>query len=113
MAIIGQFTRTPSGFSGHISTLVLDHELIFVPAENAGDNAPEFRIRLGDEDGPEVGAVWKRSNEQAGTGYDIVLDDPSFAQPIRARFFQTDEQGRDWAVRWIRPKKRGKPDKQD
>ncbi|MFX7747904.1 DUF736 family protein, partial [Acinetobacter baumannii] len=34
MAQIGQFTRTPSGYSGHIRTLSLDLDLTFVPAEN-------------------------------------------------------------------------------
>ncbi len=118
MAIIGQFTRTPTGFAGHVRTLVLDHDLVLVSPENAdGDNGssdyPDYRIRLADEVGPEVGAIWKRTGKEAGTGYNFVLDDPSFAQPIRARFFQEDEEGRDWAVRWIRPKKRGKQDKQD
>ena len=35
MPQIGQFTRTPSGFSGQLRTLSLDLELTFVPADNA------------------------------------------------------------------------------
>ena len=111
MAIIGQFTRTPTGFAGRLRTIVLDDEFVFVPTEG-GDakDAPVYRIRLGDEDGPEAGAVWKA---KTGTDLSVVLDDPSFAQPIRARMFQTDEEGRSWAVRWIRPKKQDKQDEQD
>lgn len=111
MSIIGEFSRTETGFSGRIRTLVLDHEFVFVPAEPSdAKDAPIYRIRLGDEDGPETGAVWKA---KTGTDLSVVIDDPSFARPIRTRMFQTDEEGRSWAVRWIRPKKQDKPDGQD
>jgi len=107
MAQIGQFTRTPSGYSGHIRTLSLDLDLTFVPAENANvENAPAYRIHLGDEDGPEVGAGWKRTGDRAGPSVSVVLDDPVFQQPIRARLFQADEDGREWSLHWTRQKKR-------
>ncbi|MBQ8104041.1 MULTISPECIES: DUF736 domain-containing protein [unclassified Afipia] len=107
MAQIGQFTRTPSGYSGHIRTLSLDLDLTFVPAENADvENAPAYRIHLGDEDGPEVGAGWKRTGDRAGPFVSVVLDDPVFQQPIRARLFQADEDGREWSLHWTRQKKR-------
>lgn len=113
MAIIGEFTRTETGFSGHIRTLVLDHQLVLIPLDTASaDEAsdyPAFRIHLSDEGGSEVGAVWKRTG-QGATGYNLVLDDPSFAQPIRAHLFATDDDGRGWAVRWIRPKKQDEQD---
>jgi uncharacterized protein (DUF736 family) len=106
MAIIGQFTRTPTGFEGRIRTLILDAELTVVTAETAyADDAPDYRVRLGNEDGPEVGAVWKRSGERAGTGFNVVFDDPTFVQPMRARLFQMDDDGRDWALAWRRAKK--------
>ena len=41
----------------------------------------------------------------------MLLDDPAFAQPIRARLVQSDESGRDWGLHWTRPKKRDEPDK--
>lgn len=113
MAIIGEFTRTETGFSGHIRTLVLDHQLMLIPLDTeSGDEAsdyPAFRIHLADEGEPEVGAAWKRTG-QGATGYNLVLDDPSFAQPIRAHLFSTDDDGRGWAVRWIRPKKQDEQD---
>ena len=67
MAIIGEFTRTETGFSGRVRTLVLDHQLVLVsldtgPADNASDY-PAYRVHLGDEDGPEVGAAWKRTGQ--------------------------------------------------
>ena len=107
MAQIGQFTRTPSGYSGQLRTLSLDVELTFVPSDNAeSEKAPASRIHLGDEDGPEVGAGWKHSGERAGPYVSVLLDDPVFQQPIRARLFQADEDGRDWGLHWTRQKKR-------
>ena len=113
MAIIGEFTRTETGFSGRVRTLVLDHQLVLVsldtgPADNASDY-PAYRVHLGDEDGPEVGAAWKRTG-QGVMGYNLVLDDPSLGQPIRTHLFATDDDGRGWAVRWIRPKKQDEQD---
>jgi len=111
MPKIGQFTRTPGGYSGRLRTLWFGCELTFVTADNAdSDNAPAYRVHLGDEDGPEVGAGWKHSGERAGTFISVVLDDPAFPLPIRARLFQSDEDGRDWGLHWTRPKKRDDQD---
>ena len=59
---------------------------------------------------PEVGAGWKHSGERAGTYISVVLDDPAFPFPVRARLFQSDEDGRDWGLHWTRPKKRDEQD---
>ena len=107
MTQIGQFTRGPTGYSGYLRTLSLDLELTFVPLDaSESENAPAYRIHLGDEDGPEVGAGWKHSGERAGTFISVLLDGPVFPQPIRARLFRSDEEGRDWGLHWSRPKKR-------
>lgn len=112
MTQIGQFTRTQSGYSGHIRTLSLDLALVLVPTDSADvENAPDFRIRLNDEDGIEIGAGWRQTGERAGAYISVVLDDPSLAQPIRARLFQSDEEGRDWGLHWTRQKKRDEQDK--
>lgn len=111
MAQIGHFSRTPSGYSGRIRTLSIDLELTFVPTDSVDvENAPAYRIHLGDEDGPEVGAGWKHMGERAGAFVSVVLDDPVFPQPIRARLFQSDEDGRDWVLHWTRQKKRDEQD---
>jgi uncharacterized protein (DUF736 family) len=107
MAQIGQFTRTKTGYTGQIRTLLLDIELAFVPTDNGdAENTPDYRIHLGSEDGPEIGAGWKHTGERAGAYVSVVLDDPSLTQPIRARLFQSDDDGRDWGLHWTRPKKR-------
>ena len=108
MAQIGSFRRTKSGYSGRIHALTLDAELVLLPAENTdAENAPDYRIHLGDERGPEIGAGWKRTGEKAGEYVSLQLDDPTFTQPIRANLFQSGEDKSVWSLLWNRPPKRG------
>ena len=56
-------------------------KLIFVPVDKPDvENAPDYRIHLGDDDGlaigPEVGAGWKRNGEKAGDYVSLHLDGP-------------------------------------
>jgi uncharacterized protein (DUF736 family) len=111
MTQIGTFKRTKTGISGRIRTLALDAELIQVPVDKRdAENAPDYRIHLGDDDGaevgPEVGAGWKRTGEKAGDYISLQLDDPSFGQPIRANLFQADDQGTAFNLLWNRPPRR-------
>jgi uncharacterized protein (DUF736 family) len=111
MAQIGTFKRTKTGFSGHIRTLALDAKLILVPvAKSDVENAPDYRIHLGDDDGlaigPEVGAGWKRNGEKAGDYVSLHLDGPTLRQPIRANLFQADDQGTAFNLLWNRPPRR-------
>ncbi|WP_395664823.1 DUF736 domain-containing protein [Methylocella sp.] len=70
MAQIGHFTRDKSGFTGRIQTLFFTHDLSLVPAESSdAENAPDFRVHLGDADGPEIGAGWKRTGETSSSGF--------------------------------------------
>ena len=74
MAQIGTFKRTKTGISGRIRTLALDAELVLIPVDKRdAENAPDYRIYLGDvggsEVGPEVGAGWKRSRGEGGRLY--------------------------------------------
>src|SRR5690606_18277946 len=94
MPQIGQFTREESGFVGRVQTLTLLRELTIVPTEGSGtENAPDYRVHHGAEDGPEVGAAWKRTGEKAGEYLSVLLDDPALPQPIRANLFQDDDTG--------------------
>jgi uncharacterized protein (DUF736 family) len=107
MAQIGVFNRTRTGYSGRIRSLALDVELVLVPADHTdAENAPDYRIHLGDEDGPEVGAGWKRTGERAGDYVSLQLDDPSFVQPIRANLFQANDKGAAFNLLWNRPSRR-------
>ncbi|SDD79927.1 Uncharacterized conserved protein, DUF736 family [Sphingomonas sp. YR710] len=108
MPQIGQFMRTKFGFSGHVRTLTLDAALSLIPAEPSdAEHAPDYRIHLGDEDGPEIGAGWKRTGEKAGDYVSLLLDDPVFAQPVRANLFQSGDDKTAWSPHWNRPPKRG------
>jgi uncharacterized protein (DUF736 family) len=112
MSLIGEFTRTKSGYGGRIRTLALDAALVIVPAEHSdAENAPDYRVHLGDDaDGPEVGAGWKRTGEKAGEYVSLQLDDPTFAQPIRANLFQSPDDKSAWGLYWNRPTKRSERD---
>jgi len=108
MAQIGTFKRTKTSISGRIRTLALDAELVLIPVDKSGpENAPDYRVHLGDDDGaevgPEVGAGWKRSG---GDYISLQLDDPSFGQPIRANLFLADDKGTEFDLLWNRPPRR-------
>src|SRR6266852_4601301 len=111
MAHIGTFKRTKTGISRSIRTLALDAELVLIPVEKRdAESAPDYRIHLGDVDGaevgPEVGAGWKRTGEKAGDDISLQLDDPSFAQSIRANLFQANEAGTAFDLLWNRTSRR-------
>ena len=52
MAQIGTFKRTKTGISGRFRTLALNAELVLIPVDKRdAENAPDYRIHLGDVDG--------------------------------------------------------------
>jgi len=107
MAQIGQFTRSKSGYSGHIRTLSFNAELVLVPADHGdSENVPDYRIHLGDADGPELGVGWKRTGEKAGDYVSLLIDDPALMQPIHANLFQSGDDKSTWVLNWNRPPKR-------
>ena len=108
MTQIGEFTKLKSGYSGRIRTLSLDLAVAIMTAEASDtENAPDYRVHLGDGDGPEIGAGWKRTGEKAGEYVSLVIDDPALAQPIRANLFQSGDDESAWVLNWNRPPKRG------
>jgi uncharacterized protein (DUF736 family) len=107
MAQIGTFTRTQDGFTGRLRTLSLDIDLTLVPAEHSDtENAPDYRIHAGDEDGPEVGAGWRRTGDKAGEYVSLQIDDPTFTQPLRANLFQSGSNRSAFHLLWTRPSRR-------
>ena len=103
---IGTFTAADGGFTGHLHTLSLDIDLVLVPAESSNsENAPDYRVFAGSDDqAREVGAAWKRTGEKAGDYVAIQIDDPLFAQPLRANLFKGDNNGH--VLVWSRPSRR-------
>jgi len=111
MPQIGEFTRTKNGYGGRIRTLSLDVEIVLIPAEHTdAENAPDYRVHHGNDDGPEIGAGWKRTGEKAGDYVSLQIDDPTLAQPIRANLFQSIDDKTAWNLHWNRPPKRGERD---
>ena len=111
MTQIGEFTKQKSGYSGHIRTLSLDIAVAIVTAEaNETENAPDYRVHAENDEGPEIGAGWKRSSEKAGDFVSIQLDDPTFPQPIRANLFQNGDDKSSWSLHWSRPRDRAEKD---
>jgi uncharacterized protein (DUF736 family) len=111
MAQIGTFKRTKTGLSRRIRPLAFNADLVLVPIDRSdAENAPDYRIHLandeGEEVGAEVGAGWKRTGEKAGDYISLQLDDPSFAQPIRANLFQADDNGTEFNLLWSRQPRR-------
>ena len=111
MAQIGQFTRDKSGFTGRIQTLSFTHDLSLVPADSSdAENAPDYRVHLGDSEGLEIGAGWKRTGEKAGDYVSLLIDDPTLMQPIRANLFRSADDHATWVLNWNRPPKRAERD---
>jgi uncharacterized protein (DUF736 family) len=106
MTQIGNFSATETGYSGRIQTMSLDAIVTLIPAEpSESENAPDFRIVLGDgEQGLEIGAGWQRTGEKAGALVALQIDDPTFAQPLRANLFKDGDSGH--VLVWNRPTKR-------
>lgn len=107
MTHIGAFTRTADGYSGRLRTLTLDVELTLVPANSSDvENAPDYRIHHGaSADGPRS-AGRKRTGEKAGEFVSLLIDDPVFAQPIRAKLFRPEARGSRFHLLWHRSPKR-------
>ena len=103
---IGTFVAADGGFAGHLHTLMLDIDLVLVPAESSdSENAPDYRVIAGSNDkAREIGAGWKHVGEKAGDYVAVQIDDPMFVQPLRANLFQGDGNGHHLV--WSRPSKR-------
>src|SRR3546814_8308216 len=82
----GTFKPTADGYSGRIRMFGINEAIIVVPAEpNDAENAPDYRVHLDEEAGPEIGAGWKRVGEKAGDYMSIEIDSAIFAgQPLRS-----------------------------
>ena len=115
MPQIGEFAREETGFTGNLQTLLLVEDVIIVPAEPSdAENAPDYRVHVFDatnnETGAEIGAGWKRTGEKAGEYVALLIDDPTFPQPIRANLFRDDDSGSAWSLHWSRPRDRAEKD---
>jgi uncharacterized protein (DUF736 family) len=101
MATIGTFNRKDDTWTGTIRTMTINVKAQLVPNKDKSEGAPDFRLYAG---GAELGAAWRQESKDGETPYlAIKLDDPSFAAPIRAAFFENEKDGTGVMV-WNRPK---------
>jgi len=106
MAEIGTFTRTETGYAGKLHSFGLCDELFIVPAKPSDmKNAPDYRVRLDSEDGPDAGPAWKDASENAGEFVSMRLEGPIFPFPIRAKLFQSNDDPSVWTLRWKHARK--------
>jgi len=89
MARIGTFTQKERCFFGRLQTFSLDVALCILPIQPTNaDNAPDYRIHLGqDGRGLSVGVGWSQRDVNDVSYIKIVLDDPTWGEPIRAILF--------------------------
>ena len=99
MATIGTFTAGKDGYAGTIRTLTISVKARIVSNDKKSDAAPDFRVYAGRA---ELGAAWKAltSGDKPRDYLSVLLDDPSFPEPVRAALFE-DEDGAAWLV-WNR-----------
>ena len=102
MAQIGTFTAKDGKYTGTIRTMTINVKSQIVPnAKKAHADAPDFRVYAG---GAELGAAWRQETKDGDKPYlSVKLDDPSFAAPIRAAFFENSDNGTGVLV-WNRTK---------
>jgi len=101
MAQIGAFTMKDGTWTGTIRTMTINVKAQLVPNKEKANGAPDFRLYAG---GAELGAAWHQESKDGETPFLAVkLDDPSFAQPMRAAFFENAKEGTGVLV-WNRPK---------
>ncbi len=101
MATIGMFTASQDGYVGTIRTLTVNVKAkIIANDQKKSDGAPDFRVYAGRA---ELGAAWKAqtTGDESQEYLRVQLDDPSFAELIRAALFE--KEGAAYLV-WNRPR---------
>lgn len=90
MATIGHFTASKDGYVGTIRTLTANVKARIVANDRkTSEGAPDFRIYAGRA---ELGAGWKAKSagNEPRDYLSVLLDDPSFPEPVRAALFEDD-----------------------
>lgn len=101
------FEPTTTGYSGRVRLFGIDEAIVLVALDPSdGENAPDYRVHLDDEAGPDIGGGWKRVGERAGDYIALEIDSPLFPTPFRPVLFRADDDGRTWRLSWKRPRPR-------
>lgn len=101
------FEPTANGYAGRVRLFGIDEAIVLVALDPSDtENAPDYRVHLDDEDGPDVGGGWKRVGERAGDYIALEIDSPLFPAPFRPVLFRADDDGRTLRLSWKRPRPR-------
>jgi uncharacterized protein (DUF736 family) len=86
MTVIGTFTPTADGYSGHIRTLTIRRQIRILANEQTDTpHAPDFKFFCGDF---EVGAAWKAQSKSGQAYLSVQLDDPSWPAHLRGKLYE-------------------------
>jgi len=100
MAVIANFNLKDGKYTGTIRTMTINVKAQIVPNENQTMGAPDWRVFAG---GAELGAGWNEETDDGRPYVSMKLDDPTFHHPIRAAFFENEEESTGFMI-WNRPK---------
>lgn len=101
------FESTPGGYAGRVRLFGINEAIVLVALDPIdAENAPDYRVHLDDEDGPDVGGAWKRVGERAGDYIALEIDSPLFPAAFRPVLFRADDNGRTFRLSWKRPRPR-------
>ena len=106
MAQIGSFTAKDGKYTGTIRTMTINVKAQLVPnKDKANQSAPDYRVYAG---GAELGAAWREESKDGENPYlSVRLDDPSFAAPVRAAFFENLKDGTGVMI-WTRQRQKAR-----
>jgi uncharacterized protein (DUF736 family) len=90
MAIIGNFTREGTRFTGSIRTFTFHLAYVTVEpfANKRGEKSPDYRVLCDSSGLGEIGAAWKRTGKTQEY-LSVRIDDPTFAAPMDCRLVKT------------------------
>ena len=101
------FEPTADGYAGRVRLFGINEAIVLVALDPSDtENAPDYRVHLDGEDGPDVGGAWKRVGERAGDYIALEIDSPLFGSPFRPVLFRADDDGRTFRLSWKRPRPR-------
>src|SRR6218665_343895 len=101
------FESNANGYAGRVRLFGINEAIVLVALDPSdAENAPDYRVHLDDEDGPEVGGAWKRVGERAGDYIALEIDSPLFPAAFRPVLFRADDDGRTFRLSWKRPRPR-------
>lgn len=101
------FEATDNGYAGTVRLFGVNEFIVLIALDPSdAENAPDYRIHLDEEDGPDVGGGWKRVGERAGDYVALEIDSPLLPAPFRPVLFRADAKGQALRLSWKRPRPR-------